>query len=367
MRHHRGTGVAGIGVRSGDLGRAWARATLPVLLAGLAVLSLLGGGSLAAPVASAPTITYHPVVANIISQITTPTLAYELAGLTGERPVVVGGEPYTITTRNSEMHPEIEMATEYVYEQFQSYGLDVTFQDYSHYCCGTLRNVIAEKPGAVEPDEIYLIVAHLDDMPRTLFAPAPGADDNGSGSVAVLTAARLLAPHRFVHTIRFVLFTGEEQGLLGSEVYAGELVSRGEDVRGVVNLDMIAYESDGVPIFDLYASPDVSGSVAAARVFYDVTTVYDLPVEPNLFVVSGGFPMENSDHWSFLEHGLPAFMACEDVDDFTIYMHTPNDRLSTLDLDHYAGMTRAAVATIAHLAEPFYEVHLPWVASSARP
>ena len=89
------------------------RAILPVLLAGLALLLLLGGVSSAAPADLPATITYDPAIAGIISQVTTQTLEYELAGLTGERPITVAGSLYTITTRNSYQTEPISMATRY--------------------------------------------------------------------------------------------------------------------------------------------------------------------------------------------------------------------------------------------------------------
>ncbi len=323
-----------------------ARVALSVSLAVLALLLVLGGVSLAAPADLPPIIVYDPVIDTIISQITTQTLETELAGLTGEQPVIVAGSLYTIATRNSYQTQAISMATCYAYEQFASFGLVVTYHNYvwSSY---HWRNVVAEKPGLVDPDEIYLITAHVDDMPPGSLAP--GADDNGSGSVAVLMAARLLAPYRFAHTVRFVLFTGEEQGLRGSNAYAADCAAQEQDIQGVVNLDMIAYNSDGEPIIDLWARTGMTASLELTRLFSDVVGVYGLDLVPNRFDVPGGFPIQNSDQWSFLQQGYPAFLAIEDWDDFTPYYHTTGDRLSTLDLDYYADFTRAAVATIAHL------------------
>jgi hypothetical protein len=211
-----------------------------------------------------------------------------------------------------------------------------------------MRNVVAEKPGLVNPDEIYLITAHLDsraeDWPHD---PAPGADDNGSGSVAVLMAARLLAPHRFAHTVRFVLFTGEEQGFLGSAAYAAACAARGEDIRGVVNLDMIAYNSDEEPGLDLYAHTSVPASLELTRIFSDVVGLYGLDLVPSRFI--DVWPIDASDQWSFLRQRYPAFLAIEDMDDSTPHYHKTTDALLTLDLDYYADFTRAAIATVAHL------------------
>lgn len=343
------------------------RVILPVLLAllgSLALLLVLGGASSAAPSAPADphqetSIVFNQTVAVIISQITTQTLEYELAGLTGERPVTVAGSPYTITTRNSYQTDAISMATRYAYEQFAGFGLVVTYHNYvwSGY---PWRNVIAEKPGLADPNQVYLITAHVDDLPEGHVAP--GADDNGSGSIAVLMAARLLAPHHFAHTIRFVLFTGEEQMLRGSAAYAADCAARGENIQGVVNLDTIAYNSDAERIIDLYARTGMTDSLELTHAFSDVVGVYGLALVPNRFDYPSGFPIQHSDQWSFLEEGYPAFLAIEDLDDFTPHYHSTGDRLSTLDLDYYADFARAAIATIAHLGRPLpVRLYLPCI------
>jgi hypothetical protein len=322
------------------------RVILPTLLASMALLLVLGRISSAAPADLPESIAHDQVVAAIISQVATQTLEYELAGLTGERPVIVAGSLYTIATRNSYQTEAISMATRYAYEQFAGLGLVVTYRNYV-WSGHQLHNVVAEKPGMVDPDEIYLITAHVDDLPEGSLAP--GADDNGSGSVAVLMAARLLVPHLFAHTIRFVLFTGEEQGLRGSDVYAADCQARGENIQGVVNLDMIAYNSDEERVINLYAHTNVPASLELTRLFSDAIGVYDLNLAA--YRDNNVWPINASDQWSFLQRGYPAFLAIEDMDDFTPHYHQTTDRLSTLDLDYYADFTRAAIATIAHLGQ----------------
>jgi hypothetical protein len=328
--------------------RTW-QVILAVFAAGLALTLLLSS------VASADlpsTVGYNPTIAAIISQITTQTLVYELEGLTGDRPITVAGSLYTVTTRNSYQTVPISMVTRYAYEQFAELGLVVT---YHNYVWGTnhWRNVVAEKPGVVDPDEVYLITAHVDDMPSE--SPAPGADDNGSGSATVLMAARLLASRHVAYTVRFVLFTGEEQGLRGSAVYAADCKARGENIRGVVNLDMIGYNT-GSPVFDAYARsgtyPGAADSRHLADIFSDTVGVYGLNLLPRR-LNSNSYPLvSGSDQWSFLSQGYPAILVIEDYagGDFTPYYHTTNDQIFTLDLDYCADLSRAAIATIARLA-----------------
>ncbi|MBU0492623.1 MAG: Zn-dependent exopeptidase M28 [Chloroflexi bacterium] len=309
-------------------------------------------------------VIYDPDIADIIFQVTPQTLEYDLNGLTGERPVVIGGSPYTILCRQTYKAEAITMATQYVYEQFTSLGLDTTYHSYvliADWGSGqrflprdnprrAVRNVIAEKPGRVDPTRIYLLTAHMDSMP--IGVRAPGADDNASGSVAVLTAARLLAPHDFAYTIRFVLLTGEEQGLQGSAAYAADCAAQGQDIRGVINLDMIAYDSDPDPIIDLYAVSAVPASQSLTLAFARVIDVYGLDLVPDQLRTPEDWGAYSTDLASFDAQGFPTMLAIEDTDNFNSHYHTPGDRVNALNLDYYTNVTRAVIATIAHLAVP---------------
>ena len=89
---------------------------------------------------------------------------------------------------------------------------------YAHWNNGgySSDNVEATINGTNESsDEIYIICGHYDTV-----SAGPGADDDTSGTCAVLMAALIMSQYQFDHTIKFVTFSGEEQGLLGSAVYA---------------------------------------------------------------------------------------------------------------------------------------------------
>src|SRR5205085_11347279 len=105
------------------------------------------------------------------------------------------------------------------------------------------RNVIADKRGqATAQRKVVLVTAHLDsiNLAGGPAAPAPGADDNGSGSAGVLELARVLATHSGQHDLRFILFGGEEQGLFGSQHYVSSLSATEKGrILSVVNMDMV--------------------------------------------------------------------------------------------------------------------------------
>jgi len=290
-----------------------------------------------------------PEIQGILDQVTASALATYDGSLSGEQPVSIGGSPYTIKTRYSRTTEPIEKATQYAYEHFQSLGLAVQYYVYTLNWSGSRREVIAEQPGLTDPSCIYLITAHLDDTSGDPSNKAPGADDNASGSSGVLLAADLLSHHFFACTLRYALFTGEEQGLIGSAAYASYVHSQNQDIRGVLNLDMIAYNSDAHPIVDLHTRSGSSanaGDLAIANTFIDVVNAYHLNLAPDLLQDE----MRRSDHAPFWDNGYPAILAIEDNDDFTPYYHTTNDTLSTLDLAFFTNFVKAAVGASAHLA-----------------
>jgi Zn-dependent M28 family amino/carboxypeptidase len=294
-----------------------------------------------------------PQVQALIDRVT-PTLVYSyVASLSGERPVMIGGQETTILNRYTYGEEGIQKATRWAYERFVSAGLA---PDYQFWNDATNPNVIAEQPGNRRPQGITMFTAHLDNI--ILVIPTspviPGADDNASGSTAVLIAAEILSQAGCSQTLRFALFTGEEQGLLGSRAYAQQIA--GENIRGVLNLDMIGWNSDEHPGMDLYARTGNEADLVLTGFFSRVSAAYHLNLIPE--VIANG--MRHSDHASFWDVGIPAILAIEDLQDFNPAYHTPGDLLSELDLDFLTEIIKASVGVLAHMAcLPAGEVYLP--------
>ncbi|MGC9394129.1 MAG: M28 family metallopeptidase, partial [Anaerolineae bacterium] len=307
---------------------------------------------------------YDPLVADLLTRVTTETVAGYDGGLSGEWPILIGGEPYTLTTRYTYSGVPIAKATQYVYEHLESRGYTASYHNYTLW--GTsLRNVIGEKQGLVHPEQIVLLTAHLDSRAATEpHDPAPGADDNGSGSTALLVAADLLASLDFDYTIRLVFFTGEEQGMYGSAAYATDVAAAGEDILGVLNLDMISWDAKEGPDIDLHSNNPsiVDDSDALATLVAAVIDVYALDLIPQIVENGARF----SDHSRFWDQGYAAIMGIEDYynpaevvgepRDWNTNYHTVNDRLSTLNLTYFREYVRAAIAAFVHLAEPLHEI-----------
>jgi len=294
-------------------------------------------------------------VEQIINQVNLPRLMVYANELSGEVPAIIMGQPYTIVTRFSSVPsgyttpPQSSyMASTYMLERLQRLGLNVTTHTWN---ANRPPNVIAEKPG-LNPAAagIVIICAHLDSTSTSPATLAPGADDNASGSVAVLRAAELLAPYNFDATLRFVLFTGEEQGLYGSAAYANMV--RTEDIRGVLNMDMIAWDAAGGPDMDVHSRSTVPGNTALATLYTDVISAYELPLTPVVYGNGTGA----SDHASFWTWNIPAILAIENYNadagaprDFNAYYHTVNDRAQYFNQNYFLAMTQASLATFAHM------------------
>jgi hypothetical protein len=300
----------------------------------------------------------HPLIQGMMSQVNSTTVYSYTAGLSGEWPVEIGGSPYTITTRHTYSGEPIQHATQYVGQHLAGLGLEV---DYHQWGGATYPNVIGELTGSIDPEEVFIIGAHVDDLPSGSIAP--GADDNASGAVAVLMAADILAQYDWGCTLRFALWTGEEQGLLGSKAYAQSAYNQGEQIAGYLNLDMIGYNSPASPRdIDLYADPSLPGSLTLIQLFADVVDAYSLDLVPEL--IPNG--MRRSDHAPFWDYGYTAILAIEDLDDFNPFYHTTNDQLQYLDMGYYTDMVKASVGTFAHMSNCLIRgvVYLPLVMAS---
>jgi hypothetical protein len=293
-------------------------------------------------------VTPEPLVQEMVAQLTPDDLYDLVGGLSGEWSVTINDAPYTILTRYTPTGTPITKATRHAYEILTSLGLATWFDHYMLYGAEK-RNVIAQQGGLTQPDRIFLLTAHLDSTSHVNGDPysyAPGADDNASGSAALLSIAEILSQYEFGCTLRYALFTGEEQGLYGSEAYAEVIHSQGENLQGVLNLDMLGYSTPGsAPRIELHTRPANAGDLAIANLFRDVISAYGFQLTPLILQDGEQF----SDHSSFWYYNYPAILAIEDWADHTPYYHRTGDQLETLNFTYYTEFAKAALATFAHM------------------
>lgn len=207
----------------------------------------------------------------------------------------------------------------------------------------TWENVIAEIEGTVDPDEVIIICGHYDSMSDDPYHLAPGAEDNASGSGGVITAAEAMSGYEYGSTVRFITFSGEEEGLVGSEAYAEAMVEKGENIVAVINMDMVAYLDE--PAYDIKvryneSSDGLKDSLINAGAAYT----------PELEIYSSTEP-GGSDHLPFWDNGYPAVELIEqDNDHFYPWYHTTEDLPGRLDFTYGAEVVKLAAATAACLA-----------------
>lgn len=211
------------------------------------------------------------------------------------------------------------------------------------------KNILAELRGAETPEREYIICAHYDSYSNNPYNLAPGANDNGSGCAAVLEAARICRDYGFKSSIKLLLVSGEELGMLGSDYYAWVARERGDDIGGVINGDMIGY-----PIFGMRTAV---GSYLLPIALLDSVTTYNERYGIGLRVDTYTDATGASDYGPFAEAGYDALdfsegTAQEIWSGLDPYYHTVNDLYEHLDPDLLVKITQLELATLAELASP---------------
>lgn len=231
------------------------------------------------------------------------------------------------------------MAADYIASQFEEYGLSVRRDNWSYHGYEDV-NIEATLEGVNESsNKIYIVCAHYDSVPGS-----PGADDNGSGTAAVLASANVLSNYKFEHTIRFVTFSGEEQGLLGSHMYAREAYEKGENIVAVINADMIGYaKSNTGRTHVIVEETEYSSWITDLAINMSSEYSEELGLQ---IIRAPSYPY--SDHASFLSYGYDAVFFFEY--EFNDYYHSSEDTIDKMDLDYATRITKLIVATLVELA-----------------
>jgi hypothetical protein len=282
----------------------------------------------------------------VVAAVSIDSLLETVNALSGNTLLQIFDFPHTINTRVGSLLGN-EFAAEYLEWKLASYGLLTGRFNYSDMG----SNVIAMQQGSAFPDSVYIIGAHYDCMvtgsaqnPQDIRY-APGADDNASGVAAVLEAARILSQYTCRYSILYVLWDEEEVGFLGSIAYAAHTLGCDMKIAGVIDMDMIAYDSndDGVMLingsYQGRSAQMVDRAVAMIELF-------DLSLEPTLTMEGYG-----SDNVPFYELGYSTISFIEDVyDDFNPYYHSSDDTIDKFNNSYYHRMSKLVIATLAYLA-----------------
>ncbi len=281
----------------------------------------------------------NPTIQMIINQTNIDSLTYFVRELSGDVQTIIGGSPYTIVSRHKNQ-PSNNMAANYIKQKLNSYGLVTYDQNFS----STGRNVYGVQLGSLYPNKKYIICAHYDDMPSGTIAP--GADDNASGTAAVIEAARIFTQYNSKYTIIYALWDEEEQGLIGSAYYAQQAFNAGDSIMGVINLDMIAYDSNSDSKAEIHTRP-IANSISLKDNMLQINSLYGIGL--TLSTINPGATW--SDHASFWNRNFGAVCLIELDGDFNAYYHTTNDRIQYFNMPYFLKMSKAAFGTVAALAQ----------------
>lgn len=284
----------------------------------------------------------------------------------GEEPVVIAGTSYVVDTRYSNsMGSSLTNAKglELVIQQVQSWHYPGANVEQDSFNSGGVnsKNIIVTIPGQTTPSEIVVASAHYDSISgsATNTTNAPGANDNGTGSATIYEALRLFRQYRFQRTIKLILFTGEEQGLIGSAAYTADHSMAG--YVGVVNMDMFGYDGNLDNCMEIHIGT-LPQSLDVGNCFNASLTEYSLGLSRD-FLTSGA--TDRSDHASFWNVNVGAIELAENFfndaqaggcvgQDANPGYHTVNDNLPGGNLMPSFGfkIAKAALATTAAMAVP---------------
>jgi len=220
------------------------------------------------------------------------------------------------------------------------------------------KNVIYTQTGTEFPDRIFLIGAHMDSRNANnddaeIFAG--GANDDGSGTAALIELARIFSTFTFRSTIMLVAFTGEDQGLHGSTNLANKFVVDGTNLEGMITLDVFGN------------SIGLSGNVndTSVRVFSDgpenskhrvFATYIKAQGEANLenftvsFIPAIDRPGRGGDHIPFTNNGFTSARLTEPEDN-SDHQHNDFDTVEFMDFPYLTKNVKIIAAVLAGLAD----------------
>ncbi len=212
-------------------------------------------------------------------------------------------------------------------------------------------NIVATILGSVSPEKECVIVAHYDSYSNNPYVSAPGANDNGTGTAAVMEAARLCKNFQFENTIKFLAVSGEELGMYGSDYYAFKAKEENRNIIGAVNGDMIGYPTTSD------TSRLVIGSYLTYNRLIDSAIAFNQRYGIGLTLVPIIDNTGASDYGPFALAGYDALDVAEATAEeiwggADPYYHTVNDTYDKLRPGLIKKGAQLMLATVTELAKP---------------
>lgn len=302
------------------------RKFIPLFLAGLALTSCLATPALFS--GNTSSIQTQNALQRPERGVEQSRLEQYVSDLTGHKPLPNG---QIIPERGSRQGRD--MTRTYLTETLEQLGYKVERHEYRSNGTNIMTRLMADTP----TDEYIIVGAHMDSVSNA------GADDNSTGSAAVLEVARVMqqVKGRQVNLI-FAWFDEEELGLIGSKYMARQFRKDGLKVLSVHTLDMVGYDRDEDNVIEI-ERPD--GHLWAYYQQVNKTHGLNLPLERT----NSG----STDHVAFRAEGFISVGLCEEWvnKDTTPYYHRKTDQYDTLNFTYLTNVTRLVSATLSDMVQ----------------
>ncbi len=259
--------------------------------------------------------------------------------------------------RSSFAPTDLALARQWIAGQFSALGLAVDEPFFTMNYNGTvvdIANVIGRFDGVLYPDEWLIVGAHYDSRNPNILSTVntPGADDNASGCSGVIEAANAIVDHLPQRSILFMCYSGEEQGLRGSNAHVNALSGSGDltRVEAMLNMDMIGWSPDATLGVIAETRPGAA-NVALANRLADAALDYVPALHRNHVVVRTDSCC--SDHMPYINAGRPGVLSIHRLRASTPYYHQTSDTPANLGphaQDIGPAIVRMNVAALVQLA-----------------
>ena len=231
-------------------------------------------------------------------------------------------------------------AIDYLEKTYRSFGYDPQLQWFTPPALqaskGRTANVVATLRGTVNPELVYVVSSHFDSV-----AVGPGADDDTSGTAAVLETARMLAGRPLPATIVFASFTGEEAGLLGSREFVRLARENKWKVVGALNNDMIGWAADSSQINNTirYSNPGIRDIQHGAAFLFTDLVLFDAKYYKSTDAAAF------YDEWGDIVGGIGSYPVLANPN-----YHQPTDFIETMNHKQILETAKVTAATLVYLA-----------------
>ncbi|KAG2338935.1 Zn-dependent exopeptidase [Suillus weaverae] len=283
------------------------------------------------------TVRFDPVVSSLVNGISLNQMRDDIRWLTGEdgKSGIISRHSFAEGSR---------VAANWLKERFEETGATCELKT---FMTGFAPNVACKYSASVDTTSTVLISGHYDSRGSFGSQRAPGGNDDGSGTVALLGIARAIARSglTFRSNVELLAFAGEEQGLYGSKAYAREMREKDANITLMIQADMLGYHAPGEP--PQLGLPMYIGTAEVAQLVSSMSAIYS----PELTV--GYTAACCSDHQSFHEQGYASTQVFERAGSIADPMYHNSGDLSErpgYDLSQIRSIAKVQFATLLHAA-----------------